>query len=63
MKKMEAAGVTLNSDKCEFRRDKVRFLGHVIDGEGIRADPEKTSAVLQMSAPTNITKLRRFLGR
>ena len=62
IKRLEAAGVTLNSDKCEFRRDTVKFLGHVIDGEGIKADPEKTSAVLQMTAPTNVTELRRFLG-
>ena len=62
MKRLEAAGVTLNSDKCEFGRDRVKFLGHLIDREGIRADPEKTSAILQMEAPTNVTELRRFLG-
>ena len=62
MKRLETAGVTLNSDKCEFGRDRVKFLGHLIDREGIRADPEKTSAILQMEAPTNVTELRRFLG-
>ncbi len=48
MKRLEAAGVTLNSDKCKFGRDRVKFLGHLIDREGIRADPEKTSAILQI---------------
>ena len=44
MKWIEAAGVTLNSEKCDFDDDgksRVKFLGHVIDQEGIRADPEK----------------------
>ena len=62
MKRLESAGVTLNSDKCEFSKDKVKFLGHVIDAEGIHADPSKTSAILQMDAPNNVTELRRFLG-
>ena len=62
MKRLEAAGVTLNSDKCKFGRDRVKFLGHLIDREGIRANPEKTSAILQMEAPTNVTELCRFLG-
>ena len=62
MKRLEKAGVTLNSDKCEFSKDRVKFLGHVIDTEGIHADPSKTSAILQMNAPSNVTELRRFLG-
>ena len=33
-----------------------------MDQDGIRADPEKTSAILQMVALTNIGELRRFLG-
>ena len=62
LKRLEAAGVTLNSEKCEFRREKVKFLGHIIDSQGIRADPEKISAITKMKAPTNVTELRRFLG-
>lgn len=52
----------LNPEKCEFGRERVKFLGHLIDREGIRADPEKTSAILQMQAPINVTELRKFLG-
>ena len=66
MKWIEAAGVTLNSEKCDFDDDddksRVKFLGHVIDQEGIRADPEKVSTTLQMEAPHNVSELRRFLG-
>ena len=38
------------------------FLGHLIDENGIQADPEKTTAIVRMKAPTHITELRRFLG-
>ena len=62
LKRLEAAGVTLNSEKCEFAKNQVKFLGHLIDQESIRADPDKTSAILRMEAPSNITELRHFLG-
>ena len=32
--------VTLNSEKCRFAQKSVKFLGHCIDGTGIRPDPE-----------------------
>src|SRR5688572_2298152 len=32
-------------DKCEFWLRSVEFLGHVILGEGIMVDPNKTEAV------------------
>ena len=62
LKKIEAAGATLNPSKCEFAKDQLKFLGHLIDQEGIRADPEKTSAITRMEPPNNITELRRFMG-
>ena len=45
LKWLEAAGVTLNPSKCAFNKDLVKFLGHIVDKAGIRADPEKTMAV------------------
>ena len=62
LKCIEAAGVTLNPNKCEFRTTTVKFLGHIIDKGGIRADPEKTSAICKMEPPQNISELRRLMG-
>ena len=62
LKRLEAAGVTLNAEKCKFNETRVKFLGHLIDQCGIQADPAKTTAVLQMKPPNNITDLRRFMG-
>ena len=30
MNRIQQAGVTLNTDKCEFWRDELTFLGHVV---------------------------------
>ena len=62
LERLEKAGVTLNSAKCSFCQPRVCFLGHIIDSQGISADPRKTAALSSMPAPTNISELRRFLG-
>ena len=51
MTRIEAAGVTLNREKSEFNKERLSFLGHLINKDGIRADPEKIAAVIQMAAP------------
>ena len=58
LKRLEAAGVTLNPEKCSFGQTRIKFLGHVVDQHGITADPDKISAVLEMKAPRNTTELR-----
>ena len=60
--RMQNAGLTLNKDKCVLGADKVKYLGHAVDQEGIRADPDKTAAIQAMRPPTNISELRRFMG-
>ena len=38
--RMQDAGITLNTTKCEFSRSSIKFLGHIISAEGIQASPE-----------------------
>ena len=58
LRRIQAAGATLNKEKCVFRMECAKVLGHIINGDGISADPEKTEAVFKMPAPDNITELR-----
>jgi len=62
LKKLEQEGVTLNPEKCSFNQESVKFLGYIVDSSGIKADPDKISAVLNMSAPQSVPDLRRFMG-
>ena len=59
---IKAAGVSLNKVKCKFSVHTVKFLGHIVNKDGIKADPDKTSAILKMKPPQNVTELRRFMG-
>jgi len=62
LKKLLEAGITLNGEKCEFDRPEIKFLGHLIGSEGIKADPEKTQAIVNFPTPGNRKELRRFFG-
>ena len=35
LKRIEASGATLNPQKCEFSRKTLKFLGHLVDAEGV----------------------------
>ena len=59
---LQTASVTLNKDKCQFGKDTLSFLGHIISAEGVSPDPNKIRAVVNMKTPTSTTELRRFMG-
>ena len=48
--------------KCEFWLREVMFLDHIISGAGIKVDPAKVEVVSSWNRPTNVTKIRSFLG-
>ena len=61
LQRLVEAGVTLNRDKCEFNKESIKFLGHIINKEGIRADPDETSTILDMKAPQSVSDLCQFM--
>ncbi|XP_042972766.1 uncharacterized protein LOC122304569 [Carya illinoinensis] len=48
--------------KCAFACLEVAYLGHLISGQGVRADPEKIKAMLNWPPPQSLKALRGFLG-
>ena len=59
---IQEAGLSLNGEKCEFSKSRIKFLGQVVDTKGIRTDPDKIKAITSMPKPTNVTELRRLFG-
>ena len=62
LKKLSSEGVTLNLDKCAFGCSWMKYLGHIVDAKGIRADPDKIKAVTELPRPKNVSGVRQFLG-
>ena len=62
LKRLAESNITLNLDKCEFGKSKVKVLGNIVSANGISPDPEKIEAIVNLPAPKNIRKVRSFLG-
>ncbi|VDH89527.1 Hypothetical predicted protein [Mytilus galloprovincialis] len=58
---LSKANLTLKPSKCSFAVTEVKYLGHVISKEGVKVDPEKTSAVATFPEPKTQKDVRSFL--
>ena len=39
--RLQTAGLTLNTEKCQFSKTTLKFLGHIIDRSGVIPDPDR----------------------
>ena len=62
LKRLADSNITLNLEKCEFRKSEVRVLGNIISGNGISPGPSRIAAIVNLPAPKNIKEVRSFLG-
>lgn len=57
------ANLQLHPKKCYFGCKEVKYLGHMVSREGIRASKEAIEAVERMAPPEDVKALQRFLGK
>jgi hypothetical protein len=48
--------------KWTFGKEEIDYLGHIISKQGVKVDPNKIKEIIEWPKPSNITKLRGFLG-
>eukprot|EP00253_Pinus_taeda_P006753 PITA_06753 len=48
--------------KCDFFKEEIQYLGHVITKEGIAVDPEKIKAIMDWPVPKDVADVRSFMG-
>ena len=53
----------LNLAKCAFGVSVGKFLGFIVNNQGIEANPDKIKAVLDMLSPSGIKEVQRLTGR
>ena len=56
------AGLKINPEKCHLLKKEVKFLGHIINKDGIKTDPAKIEAIKSFERPKCLKNLRSFLG-
>ncbi|GBG63445.1 hypothetical protein CBR_g38065 [Chara braunii] len=52
----------INSEKCEFGRTRVLYLGHEISAEGLKPDDAKVANIRDWPRPQSVNEMRSFLG-
>ncbi|GKE82407.1 reverse transcriptase domain-containing protein, partial [Tanacetum coccineum] len=50
----------LNPKKCSFRMEEGKLLGYVVTSERIRANPEKTKAIMDMPSLSSLKQMQRL---
>lgn len=51
-----------NKEKSKIGISEVKYLGHILSREGIKPDPSKVRAIMEMETPEDKPALERFLG-
>ncbi|KAK4328659.1 hypothetical protein Pmani_000967 [Petrolisthes manimaculis] len=62
LRRMSASGLRLNRAKCQLRLPEVTYLGHRVSSKGVEPTDDKTQAIVQAPAPTDVKSLRAWLG-
>ena len=54
--------IKFNFDKLQLHINEVRYLGTMVTPQGIKPDPMKVSAIVEMTSPTDKAGIKRLLG-
>ena len=60
---LEDYKMKLNLIKCAFEVSVGKFLGFIVNGYGIEANPDKIKAMLDMQPPSNTKEIQRLTRR
>ena len=60
--KLDQENLRINLAKSHFAKEKIEWLGHNITQSGVTPLSNKTDAIGKLSEPTNLKKLRSFMG-
>ena len=49
--------------KCAFRAQEVKYLGHMMTRDGIRACPNRIKAIVEMPKPASAKEVQLFISK
>eukprot|EP01135_Chromosphaera_perkinsii_P007434 Nk52_evm1s845 gene=Nk52_evmTU1s845 len=55
--RLRANSIYLGIEKCEFFKDRVEYVGHIVSSSGIEMDPKKVSAIRSWTALRSVTEI------
>lgn len=61
-RRAKEANLTVAKEKCQFCRSELRYLGYIVNRNGLQVDPDKVKAIVDIPIPKTVSDVRRFLG-
>ena len=58
--KLRKAGLKLKPSKCNFFKEEIEFLGHVVSKEGIATNPSKVQSIQDWPIPKTVYDIKSF---
>jgi len=62
LERLEEVGLKIKLSKCSFLKQEVKYLGHIVTGDGIRPNPDKLKAIKEYPVPKTVKEIRGFIG-
>ena len=60
---LRKAKLDLHPGQCAFGAQEVKYFGHLVTRDGIRACSSKVRAIVEMPKPTSAKEVKRFMGK
>jgi hypothetical protein len=60
--KLREYNLKIEPDKCEFLKQELNYIGHVVTAEGVKPDDRKIEAVIKFPTPKSQKDIKSFLG-
>lgn len=54
--------IKLNKEKFKIAQTHIKYMGHIMSGEGVHVDTDKITAITKMPRPENKEGVQRILG-
>ena len=58
----QQAGLHLNPDKCQIKKNSVKFYGNLLTTTGMKPDPKKIEGIVKLAPPTSKLEVRSLVG-
>lgn len=62
LKRLSTSNLRINMQKCEFAKDRLEFLGYIVDAKGMSPSPAKIAALKSCRPPQSKEEAQSFLG-
>lgn len=61
-RRLQENNLAINLKKCEVEKSEIKFLGHLVNADGIRPLPEKITAIQNFPKPKVVQELKRSIA-